>query len=179
MAFRIKSSAKEMKGIYILLSVMSFVFFVLSSSVIPFMSPVGKTSGDALFCFVCCIPAFVPRKSAVIYALILGFLADLFINAPTSFSPVIYLVSVVVAFYFYGFFSRVGSLVIAVCALPCLVIKGVVDTFSLMAQFEDSTASAVIGAKTFPSLVLNFAFAIVIAFILRTITKKFRIFYAN
>ena len=171
---------KDGRAMYVFLCIMSLVFFLLSSSVVPFLrSDPAAPSGDILFCFVCCIPAFVPRKSAVVFALVLGFLSDLFINMPRSFSPVVFVLSVLIASYLYGFFSRIGSLVMAVCALACFVLRAAVDTFAVMAQYEGSTAFGVLAKVTFPALIINFAFAIVISFLLRVIVRKFRISGVN
>lgn len=180
MALKNKLLYKDDKRIYIFLGIMSLIVFLLSSSVLPFISD-GKVGpeGNLVLCFVCLIPAFVPMKSAAIFALVLGFLCDLFIYSPESFSPIVFLVGVFVVSYLYRFFSRTGTLVMAVCSLPCLALKMVLDTFAVMASHNDSGAFDVISKLTLPSLAINFAFAIAAAFILRLLTKKLGIFHKN
>ena len=180
MAIKTKSLYKNDRRIYVFLGVMSLVVFLLSSSVMPFIAgEKAFPAGDLMLCFACLVPAFVPVKSAVVFALVLGFLSDLFLNEPQCFSPIIFLVSVLLVSFFYRFFSRIGSLTMAVCALPCLAIRSIVDTFVIMASYKDSKAFDVLSAITLPSLAVNFALSIVTAFVLRKLIKKLGIFYEN
>lgn len=170
---KIKSAAGSKGEPIAFLVTASVICFLLSSAVIPFLFkseflPVP----NLMLCFVCCIPAVASLKTSAIFALALGFINDLFVAEPTSFSPIVFLVSVCLVCYFYTHFSRIGTHVMAVCSLAPIVLSAIVMTFAAMAQFKGASASAVLTKMTIPYIAVNFAFAIVAAFAIRMFIKK-------
>ena len=171
MAYRYKNDGK---GLHIFLSVFALVCFLLASSVIPFFS--GKNpqlpTADILLCFVCALCAFTDVKKASVYALCLGFLADLFIFPPTALSPIVFLVCVLLSRFFQGYFSRVGTLAISISTLFCSLLRLFVSA-AVTAINAGVSASGHLLKYEFPmGIIIDFACAIVLTFIMRIIFKK-------
>ncbi len=158
-------------------AIVSLICFLLSSSVLPFLTyDKGLPTPDILLCLVCVISLYVDRKTACIFALVLGFLSDLFINEPVSFSPVIFVASLLVMTMLGKHFSRLGTLSASVCMLPVFVIRMIADTVCFLVRFEESELLEVLTKQTLPSVLVNFAAAIVLTFIIRFVSKRFSVF---
>ena len=171
MAFKYKKI--NHRGIHIFTAVAGLVLFLLSSSVIPFLSQLKNApSPDLLLCLVCASGAFLPKKQACIYAVIFGFFADLFLYAPMSFSPVVYLVSVFVTCICLSFFSEIGSITAAVCSVPAILIRIITKSIATAVVFEDAGFFKVLGENLLPEFAVNFASVIVICFICRRLIYK-------
>lgn len=170
---KIKSASGGKGEPIVLLTVASVICFLLSTAVIPFLfKSAFLPVPNLMLCFVCCIPSLASLKTSALFSLILGFLNDLFVSEPTSFSPIVFLVSVCLVCYFYTHFSRIGTHVMAVCSLPPIVLSAGVMTFAAMANFKDASALSVLTKLSLPYIAVNFAFAIITAFILRMITRS-------
>ena len=152
----------------------ALICFLLSSSVFPFISGFASMPcPDLLLCFCCILPRFCDTKRAAIYAVILGFLSDLFINIPYMFSPVIYLISVLITPYFYRYFNRTGTVMAAVCALPALLLHKAVETVIIMITRQTAVLGTIIWKNTLPHLIIDFAFVILLGFIMRSLARIF------
>lgn len=170
---KIKSSAGEKNDSVMFLVIASVVCFLLSSAVVPFLfDSAFLPAPNLMLCFVCCIPAVTSIKTSAVFALVLGFLNDLFISEPTEFSPLVFLVSVCLVCYFHTHFSRIGTLVMAVCSIPAFVLSAIVMTFVVMAKFDGASAMAALTKFSVPYVAVNFAFAIIAAFAVRMFIKK-------
>ena len=171
----------EGAGKHIFLGVTALVCFLLASSVFPFLSSpdTAKPLPDIMLCFVCALPAFTDIKKASIYALALGFLADLFVNLPTAFSPVVFLCCMMLAYACQKYFSRVGTLVIAISTIPCSIVRKAVR-FAVASFTVGGAAAKKELFMGFPMwLVVDFALAIALSFIMRVICKKMRFIINN
>lgn len=169
MAVKYKNNDRRM---YIFLAVSSLIVFLLSASVMPFSM---KPTADLMLCFVVVIPCFASKKAAYVTAVLLGFFADLFINAPTCFSPVVYLACTAIVPLFHRYFARMRFTTAAVCAIPSIALRALVGTVTLMASFKGATLSSVLSRVILPEMVINFAFTLVCAFVCIFVVEKFRI----
>lgn len=167
---------KDDKGLHIFLAVTAVICFLLASSVFPFLFDSGaKPVPDILLCFVCTLTAFTDIKKASIYALSLGFCADLFINPPTALSPVIFLICMCIATACRRYFSRTGTLVIAICTIPCSFIKYIISCVVSVLTVEGAGVMRAALSQIPLGLVSDLACAIALAFIMRFIAKKSRL----
>ena len=167
-----KSNDNE-KRLNVFLIISAVICFLVAASVLPFAT--GKGMGapcDILLCFVCTLPFFAGMKKAGIFALALGFANDLFIGAPTQFSPVIFLVCVFIVPAIARFFSRVGTLVIAICTLPCILMKDVFGMAVSLLVTEGANVAGILRDYRPFTILMDFACAICLAFILRVIYKR-------
>lgn len=157
-------------------AVTGLVCFFAACSVFPFLPGFSRTNApDLLLCLCCVIPKYYDTKKSCVLALILGFLADLFINTPVLFSPVIYLASAVFTPYFYRYFNRIGTIVSAVCALPMLALHGLIGTAVVMYVRKTAVLGTVLTKVILPELIINFAFVLLVGFILKHLTRWFGI----
>lgn len=167
---------KEGAGKYVFLGITALVCFLVASSVLPFgvLSKSGLALPDIMLCYVCALPAFTDVKKSSIYALSLGFLADLFVNPPTELSPIVFLGCMLVSYFCQRYFSRVGTLAIAISTLPCILLKCI---FSVIVAALTVGAGAVKGvfATYIPmGVVTTFAMAIALSFVMRVVCKKMK-----
>jgi hypothetical protein len=168
----IKSNDNE-KKLNIFLIISAVVCFLAASSVLPFTAVKGSGAPcDILLCFVCAVPFFAGAKKAGIFALALGFAADLFIGMPTEFSPVIFLACIFIVPAVARLFSRAGTLVIAICTLPCIVMKDIFGMIVSLFTAEGADLSGVLSDYRPFTILVDFACAICLAFILRFISKR-------
>ena len=170
---RYQKSNDNEKKLNIFLIISAVICFLAASSVLPFA--VGKGMGtpcDILLCFVCALPFFAGVKKAGIFALALGFAADLFIGTPTDFSPLVFLVCIFIVPAVARLFSRTGTLVIAICTLPCILMK---DAFGMIVSLfatEGANLAGVLGDYRPFTILMDFACAICLAFVLRFVSKR-------
>lgn len=164
------------KGMYIFLGITALVCFLLASSVFPFLfSSPGKPVPDIMLCFVCALTAFTDIKKSSIYALSLGLAADLFVNPPTALSPIVFLLCMCAATFLRRFFSRTGTLVIAICTIPCSLIKYLVSC-AVSVLTVDGAGVMRKSLSVIPlGLLCDFACAIALVFVMRFIGKKLRL----
>ncbi len=156
--------------------IVSVVCFLLASSVIPFFTVFGTMPcPDLLLCLCCVLPRFCAFKKSCVYAVALGFLSDLFINTPHLLSPVIYLAAAVLIPYFYGHIKKTGTVSAAVCSLPILLLRAILGTVVVLVIRQEATLGTVLKNIAFPELIVNFAFVLILGFILRVLTKHFGI----
>lgn len=167
---------KDGGKLHIFLGISALVCFLASSSILPFFDK-GAPGGvpDAMLCFVCALPAFTDIKKGGIYALCLGFAADLFVTPPTSLSPFVFLLCMCLSYACLKHFSRVGSLAIAICTLPSFAVKSLVSAIITSFTVDGVNLWKAISNIPFMSFISNFACAIVVAFVMRLISKKMRI----
>ena len=168
------SYKNDSNGLHIFLSVSALVCFLLASSVIPFFGDKSSSlpTADILLCFVCTLCAFTDVKKALVYAVCLGFLSDLFVTPPTALSPVVFLVCVLLSRFAQGYFSRVGTLAVSVSTLLPGLLRLLV-TVSVTAINAGLPSAKHLFTSEFPmGIVINFACAIVLTFIMRIIFKK-------
>ena len=176
----IHSGQKNKKSMYIFLGISGFVLFLLQSSVLPFLADAkGIPCPDLLLCFACIIPCFADIKTSAVFALCAGFVADLFINYPSSLSPVVYLSGVCLVYLIYRFFSGINTVTAAVCAIPAFFVEAAVGFFGTLFAFGESAQPLKIVAEFFVySPLVNFATILVISFITKPVLKKMKIYYA-
>ena len=134
-----------------------------------------KPAADLMLCFVVTVPCFAHKKASYVTAVLLGFFADLFINAPTCFSPVVYLACTAIVPLFHRYFVRIRPVTTAVCALPSIALRAIVGTVTLMTGFKGARLSSVLVCVILPEMLINFAFTLVCAFVCMFIVEKFRI----
>ena len=165
------------KRIYLFLGVAALVCFLAASGVLPFLTATGKGTPvpDVLLCFVCALPLFTDYKIGAIYALSLGFLSDLFINPPFLFSPVVLLLCMYLAGYVQGYFSRVGTLAVAVSTLPCVAVKLAVSLAVSLFTVEGIGFKTALSGLSYMSFITDFAAAIILSFIMRVVGRRLRI----
>lgn len=179
MAFKygkIRNGGTSNKGLYVFFGVFALLLFLIIASVFSFLgNEKGLPDADLLLCLVCAACAFMPEKHACIYALIFGLFADLFLYAPTAFSPVVYIVSVLLTSRLCKGFSRLGSVVMAVCSMPAMAIRGTVDTVVTLMLFKDASVKTVLLEMCLPFMLVSFAWAIVICFICRRVVMRLRL----
>lgn len=167
---------KNSKGIYVFFGILSLIVFLVSASVLPFLSQTKNFAmPDLALCLVCILPCFMSVKTACIYALSLGFLSDLFINSPVCFSPVIYLAAVCIMPYFHSHFSRVGTVTAAVCSIPAFLIRGTVGAAVMIYVYGGENFKSIITAKLLPELGVNLACSLVICAVIFYIVEKSRL----
>ena len=169
MAFKFKNGSpikKSNKAKYIFTGVFALVLFLVSASVIPFFMLEGNLPcADLLICLVCAVCPYFTLKESCVTALICGFLADLFLYPPTSFSPVVYVAAVVVTGYFLRRFRASTSVSMAVCSLCAIFIRCAVETVGALSVTEGVSLWDILSSYTLPMVLINFASAIVICFI--------------
>lgn len=173
---KIKSDGRKNVRLYVFFGIMGLLLFLLTASVLSFLSDKkGLPDADLLLCLVCAACAFMPEKKACIYALVFGLFADLFLFAPTAFSPIVYMVAVLVTSRLYKGFSRLGSVIMAVCSMPAVAIRGTVDAVVTMTLFKDASLRSILLEKSLPFMLIGFAWAIVICFVCRRIVLWMRL----
>ena len=170
----IKSNNNE-KKLNIFLIISAVVCFLAASSVLPFAMGTGREPCDIILCFVCALPFFTDTKKAGIFALALGFAADLFINSPVSFSPVVLLVCIFIVPAVAKLFSRCGTLVMAICTIPCIVMKDVFGMIVSLFTAEGASLPGILSDYRPFSILIDFACAICLGFLLRFIAKRLHI----
>ena len=164
------------RKLYTFLIIAASVAFLTASSVLPFISDVnGMRAPGILLCFVCTLPFFTDIKKAGIFAVALGFLSDLFITAPSSLSPVVFLACVLIVPLTARLFSRTGTLMIAICMLPCILLRVVSEIAVTLIAVDGASFAKAVGNYSFESVAVDFACAICVAFIMRVISKKLKI----
>ena len=89
------------------------------------------------------------------------------------FSPVIYLISVLITPYFYRYFNRTGTVMAAVCALPALLLHKAVETVIIMITRQTAVLGTIIWKNTLPHLIIDFAFVILLGYIMRSLARIF------
>ncbi len=149
----------------------SAICFLLSSSVLPFLTTGIKP--DLLLCLCCLLPKFLPTKSCCIFAVTLGYLSDLFINPPYHLSPVLFLCAVIITPLFYSGFKRVGTVTASVCALVGLAFAGVVRAATGLLLDGTQGLYAIIVNTVFAELMVNFAFTLLTGYILKVLCSRF------
>jgi len=171
---------KDNRRLYIFLGVSALTAFLLASSVLPFFRK-GLTgySPDVMLCFVCALPAFTDIKKGGIYALCLGFMADLFVTPPTNLSPLVFLGCMCLSYICQRYFSRVGSLVIAICTLPSVLAKCLVSSVVTAITVDGVNIWQALSKLQLMNIVFDFACAIVVSFLMRLVCKKLRIRIQN
>ncbi|MBR2021102.1 MAG: hypothetical protein IJ939_01570 [Clostridia bacterium] len=167
---------KEGAGKYVFLGITALVCFLVASSVLPFgaMSESGLALPDIMLCFVCALPAFTDLKKGSIYALSLGFLADLFINPPTDLSPIVFLGCMLLSNLCQKYFSRVGTLAIAISTIPCILLKCIVSVIVTALTVGGGAVKGVFASYIPMGVVTSFAMAIALSFVMRVICKKLK-----
>lgn len=169
-------SKENSKKLYVFLIVSSVVLFLAASSVLPFLfGAKGMNTPDVLLCFVCTLPFFTDRKKGSIFAVALGFLADLFITPPVSLSPVVFLLCVLIVPLSARLFSRTGTLVIAICTLPCIILRAVTGIAMTLIVVDGANFAKAVSDYSLMSVVVNFACAICVAFVMRFVSKRLKI----
>lgn len=174
------STKKEDRGLYIFLGVSALIAFLFASSVLPFFG--RGTAGfvpDVMLCFVCALPAFTDIKKGGIYALCLGFLADLFVTPPTSLSPFVFLACMCISHMCLNHFSRVGSLAVAICTLPSVLFKSLVSVISTAITVDGVNLRQALLKLSLTDFLGDFACAIVVAYLLRFACRRLRIRIQN
>lgn len=177
MAYSMKKDDRKM---YIFLGVSALVAFLLASSVLPFFKK--ELTGfvpDVMLCFVCALPAFTDIKKGGIYALCLGFLADLFVTPPSNLSPLVFLGCMCISSLCQKHFSRVGSLAIAICTLPPLFVKSVVSCIMTAITVDGVNFWEALSKLSITHFLGDFACAIVVSFLMRLVCRKLRIRIQN
>lgn len=166
----------EGMGKYIFLAAMALICFLLASSVLPFYSaPDSKLpTPDIMLCFVCALPAFADIKKSSIYALSLGLLADLFINPPTALSPIVFLCCMLLSHFCQRYFSRVGTLAIAISTIPCILLKCIVSAIVAALTVGGGAVKGIVVSYIPMGFVTAFATAIALSFVMRVICKKLK-----
>ena len=170
MKFKGTSDSKNI----VFLVVFGILCFLISASVLPFAAEVGTMPcPDLLLCLCCVIPKFYEKKASCVFAVVLGFFSDLFINTPLLFSPVVYLLCAAFVPYFYGYFKKVGTVVSAVCALPLLILRQIVGTVIIMSVRKTAVLGTVVGKVIFPELMAEFAIVLVLSFVIKLVGGYF------
>ncbi len=177
MAYGMKTDDRKR---YIFLGISALAVFLLASSVLPFFKK-GLTgySPDVMLCFVCALPAFTDIKKGGIYALCLGFMADLFVTPPTNLSPIVFLCCMCLSFICQRYFSRVGSLAIAICTIPSVLLKCLVSVIVTAITVDGVNFWQAISKLQLMNIVFDFACAIVVSCLMRLVCKKLRIKIQN
>lgn len=171
-----KSTRENNKKLYAFLIISAVVAFLAASSVLPFVfGKKGFNTPDILLCFVCTLPFFTDRKKAGIFAVAIGFLTDLFIMSPTSLSPVLFLACTLIVPLIARLFSRTGTLMMAICTLPCIVLRAALKIIMSLVTVEGASLTKAIGDYSFLTLVTTFACAICVSFVMRVVSKKIKI----
>ncbi len=153
---------KDNKKVYIFFAVISLVVFLLSSSVIPFINEKSTLpTADLCLCLVCIMPIFLPFKAVCIYAVSLGFLCDLFINAPSSLSPVIYLFAACVTPFVLSRFARKGAIVTGVCSVPAFAARSICGCLTVFLTYGRTNAGS-LALYGFTEICVNLAVCIVL-----------------
>ncbi len=166
-----KTNKNADKKPVVILAVTAVICFLLSSSVIPFVFPKSLGMPDLLLVLCCVISAFTARLPACIFALTLGFMQDLFIGVPMHFSPVVYLVAVLVMPALLRHFKNPGTVTCAVCSLVCFVPKSAVGIFMAMTKYDDAAFFDVVVKIVLPEILVNFACSLVLFFVMRRIAR--------
>jgi cell shape-determining protein MreD len=178
MAFKygkIKSEKKN-TGLYVFFGILGLLLFLLTASALSFISNrKGLPDADLLLCLVCAACAFMPAKRACVFALVFGLFADLFLFAPTAFSPIVYMIAVLLTSRLYRGFSKLGSVVMAVCSIPAFAVKNSVDTVVTLTLFRDASLKKILIDTSLPFMLINFAWAIVICFVCRKLILHLRL----
>lgn len=170
-----KIKKQKFGGTAVFLAVCGTVCFLLYSSVLPFFVKDGSVLPDLMLCLCCGAASIYDEKTCCVFAIILGFAADLLVNQPFCFSPVIYLTAVLCVLRFGNLFKRRGTLNTAVCGVPALLLRETVLTLHTLGISESVKAADVITDSMLPSLAVNFAFAMVVTFCVRRLNAFFRI----
>ena len=175
MAFKFKNGEtlrKKSTAKYVFISIYALLLLLICASVIPFVTiHSGVPSGDLLLCLVCVLCAYSTLKESVVFALIFGLFADLFLYMPTSFSPVVYVAAAVLSGMCLAKFRNLSSVTVAVCSLPAILIRCSVETVTALTSTDGVSFWSIIGSYTLPMLLVNFACAIVICFIFRRFAR--------
>lgn len=170
------SKQNNKKSLYIFLAVSSLVLFLVQGSVIPFIA--GEKNmpyADLLLCFVCIMPCFADFKTSAVFAVCLGFLADLFVFYPTSLSPLVYLTGVCLVFWLYSYFTNISVVTAAVCSIPAFFVKSAAECVcSFFAGAGTQQLTAMLYRSFVYASLINFAAVLIIAFVTKPFLKKLR-----
>ena len=173
MSYRYK---KDEKPTLYFLGISALVCFLLASSVIPFLAAAkASPTPDLLLCFVCILPFFTDTKKSAFFAVALGFLSDLFITSAVCLSPIVYLASVYISARFHTYFAKTGSLSLAISALPSIVMKLLVNAVAVLLTVDGAKMSSMSFGRGVLTVIITFASAMILAFIMRAVYKKLKI----
>lgn len=171
----LKYRKKNETGTYIFVSVFGLVLFLLSASVVPFLAgQKGVPSPDLLLGLVCASSAFLDRRKACIFAVIFGFMSDLFITSPTAFSPIVYLAAVLIVPRCLMFFSRHGTVITAVCSVPAIAVRCIVRAVATSAVFGGVPFASLLSDNVLYTFMFTFASCIVICFVCRRLIYRIK-----
>lgn len=171
----LKYRKKNDTGAYVFASVMGLITFLLSASVMPFLAGAKNLPApDLMLALVCALSVLLPVRHACIFAVIFGFVADIFIYAPTAFSPIVYLAAVLIVPNLLRFFTRHGTVIIAVCSVPAILLRCVVRMFATAAEFAEPSFLQIARDSLVYTFLFTFACVIVICFICRLFIRKIK-----
>lgn len=95
------------------------------------------------------------RKAAGVIALVFGVVGDVFLNPPTSLSPLIYLLGAYYAPLIVGVFTGTNVLTVGIAAVPFLALKGVVGCIFASSYGNGVSIFRVIKNIALPELAFN------------------------
>jgi rod shape-determining protein MreD len=157
------------------------LLFILATQLMPFAAisfsdATGITiKADILLAGIITMGLLRGKKSASYYALITGFLFDVYIGNPYCFSPLVFFL----CGYFAGFaarpFSHRTPLSVAFISGMLVWIKSVFSLFYLMATSGDSGAGAILVFGILPEYIANIIACVIIFTIIRILMALFRI----
>ena len=166
---------------HIFFIVFFIVVFILATKLMPhlaisFSAFTGvSVRADVLLGSVISLGLLGGRKKAAYYGLISGFLFDVFIGNPYSFSPLVFLLCGYFAGPFCKPFSHRTPLSAMLVAGMLVWIKSLFSFFYLIAVTKDVGIGSLIFAGILPEYIANVIIAAVIFSIMRILMALFRI----
>ncbi len=157
------------------------VLFILSTQLMPFFAiTFSKASGivaraDILLAAVISLGLLRGKKYASYYAVVVGFVFDLYIGNPYSFSPLVFFLCGYFASLAARPFSHRTPLSVIFISAMLVWIKSLVSFFYLVATSGDSGASNILLLGVIPEYIANIIACTVIFTVIRILMALLRI----
>ena len=157
------------------------VVFILSTGLVPHLADkfAKLTSltvrADLLLCSVIGLGLLGGRKKAAVYGMIFGFIFDVYIGNPYSFSPLVFLLCGYFASPMSAPFSHRTPLSVLLVGASLLWIKALFSFFYLLAVSSQVGAGAVILKSVLPEYIVNVVACSLVFAIMRILMAVFKI----
>lgn len=157
------------------------ILFILSTQLMPFFAVTfSKASGitvkaDILLAAVISLGLLRGKKYASYYAVVSGFLFDLYIGNPYSFSPLVFFLCAYFASLAARPFSHRSPLSVVFISAMLVWIKSLLSFFYLVATSGDSGTFSIFVLGVIPEYIANIIASVIIFVIIRVLMAFLRI----
>lgn len=157
------------------------LFFVLATKLMPRLALIGSkragltVRGDILLGAVLSLSLLKGRRYASYFAVVVGFLLDVFVGNPYAFSAPVYFLCAWFAKYAAAPFARKTPLSVLLIAAMLLPIRSLVSFFYLIAVNADTSVGVLLLHGILPEYVVNVLLCVVVFAVMRIAAALFRV----